>query len=192
VSAEGVRFSGDSAHVVAPIAPGMKQLSLRYQLPRGAFPVRLPLATGAGVLEVLVGDSAARVEAPGMARTEEVSLEGRVYQRYLAENVPGGALLQVTLAGASPARLLLPLLAIFAAAVALALGTAAGRRAPVLAAVPRPAENGSTPDALAAAIAALDNAVATQTGAARAAHDARRAALKARLVDALAARPSRR
>jgi hypothetical protein len=187
VSAEGVRFSGDSAHVIAPFAPGSKQLVFRYVLPPAAFPLQLPLAAGVGVLEVLIEDPAARVEAPGVARQEAVSLEGRTYQRYLAEDVPVGTALRVIVGDAPRARVWLPVLAILAAAGAMALGARAGRRARAVAAPPSDA--GSTPDAIAAAIAALDNAVDAQpdAAAARATHEERRAELEARLADALAA-----
>ena len=199
VSAEAVRFSGDTAHVIAPFAPGFKQLVLRYELAGGAFPLRVPLADEVAVLEVLLEEDSARVAAPGLIRQEAVSLEGRRYQRYLAERVPAGTMLEVAVAGTPSGRSGGTAIAVLmAAAAALALGTLAGRRAAVSMApvaggdLPRGDED-ATPDAIAAAIAAIDNVVdATPRDGAREAHAGRRAELKARLDAALArARPPR-
>ena len=92
IAAEAVRFGGDSLHVTAPFAPGLRQLVLRYELPKDAFPLSLPVAEEVGVLEVLLEDSTARAEAPGLTREEPVSLEGRRYERFLAQGVAPGAI----------------------------------------------------------------------------------------------------
>jgi hypothetical protein len=196
VSAEAVRFAGDTARVIAPFAPGFKQLVLRYELSGGAFPLRLPLADEVTVLEVLLEEASARVVAPGLARQDAVSLEGRQYQRYLAERVPAGAIVDVAV-DAAPSRRFggVAVGVLFAAAAALALGTVAGRRAAPAAAWLTASDDTTTPDALAAAIAALDNVMDGSARAGTAARDtysARRAELKARLTAALArARASR-
>ena len=76
------------AQVFAPFAPGLKQLSFAYELPLSAFPLTRTLPTGATVLEALVEEPGARVEAPKMRQVDPVIVEGRSFARYLAQDVP--------------------------------------------------------------------------------------------------------
>jgi hypothetical protein len=179
-----VRFEEGEARVFAPFAPGLKQLVLTYLLPGQAFPLSTG-AGGVGTLEALLEETTALASAPRLARQNPVTLEGRTYQRYVAQDLPSDARLLVSVTpprGASP----LPLGGLIAATAAvLALGFVAGRRHG-----PAPALAGIDAGALASAVAALDavhGGQASPTEAETAVYARRRAELKARLISALPA-----
>jgi hypothetical protein len=193
LTAEALRFQEGEAIVVAPFAPGVKQVVLAYELPPSARNMTLPIDQLTGTLELLVEASGVTAAGGGLQRQETVSMEGRSFERFLGRDVPAGTMLRLTLpsAGASwgRARGLVP---IALAALALTLGMLWSRRgrtgvtAPVAMAVRQVSPD--DPDTLAQAIAALDAVRDTRPDAGPAALEAlqrRRAGLKARLVAAL-------
>jgi hypothetical protein len=96
ISADAVAVVRNTAQVFAPFAPGLKQLSFNYQLPADAFPLARTLTAGATVLEVLVEEPGARVEAPRVRQVNSVAMEGRAFARYLAQDVPANAVVRVS------------------------------------------------------------------------------------------------
>ncbi len=86
----------------AALAPGLKQLSISYSVAEKDFPLEFAITDGAVVLEVLLEEPEARVNGANLVVSEPVALEGRQFQRYLAQDVragnsivveaPGGAL----------------------------------------------------------------------------------------------------
>src|SRR3712207_1180027 len=84
-------------HVFAPIAPGLKQLSFAYTLPRGAFPLSVPVERATEVLEVLLQDSAGAVSGAGLREQPPVAVQGGIMRRFLAQNVPANAVARVDL-----------------------------------------------------------------------------------------------
>jgi hypothetical protein len=92
-----VQFAGNEARVIAPMAPGVRQLVLQYVLPATAFPVSLNLAKAVTVLEVLLEEPDATAElAPGtLSGVESVTTDGRTFRRALSRTVPEGAVLQI-------------------------------------------------------------------------------------------------
>ncbi len=96
ISADAVTVAAHRAQVFAPFAPGLKQLSFAYELPAAAFPLKRVLPTGATVLEALVEEPGARVEAPKMRQVDPVVVEGRSFARYLAQDVPADAVIRVS------------------------------------------------------------------------------------------------
>ncbi len=79
------------AQLFAPVAPGLKQVSFRYQLPVRRFPVEIELAVPASVLEVLVEEPQARVTGATLKEVATGEAEGRTFRRFLAQDVAKGA-----------------------------------------------------------------------------------------------------
>jgi hypothetical protein len=117
VPADAIATARGRAQVFAPFAPGLKQLSFGYALPATAFPVRLPVGNPTSVLEVLLEEPGARVEAPGLREVNPVAVSGRTFRRYLAQDVPAAAVVRIMIPAA--ARNIRPL---FIAAVLASLG----------------------------------------------------------------------
>jgi hypothetical protein len=90
-----VTVEGTTAMVMAPIAPGVRQLVLTYELGAGVFPLALGLDTPAEVLEVLLEESAGRVEGGALESLGMVKVEGRDFVRYLGRDVPAGAAVSI-------------------------------------------------------------------------------------------------
>jgi hypothetical protein len=182
-------------HLFAPVAPGLKQLSFRYELPRDAFPLTVPITEPVGVLEVVADDPGARVSGAALRERPPVRSEGRTFKRFLAQDVPRNAVVRIELTagdGAMRGATVALLGALFAAAAAgaLAIALRPGRARPA----PAPAAPREESEVLVRAIAELDDRFEDEpapANAARAAYEADRRALKERLREALARDPRR-
>jgi hypothetical protein len=187
LSPEAIVREGDTVKVLAPLAPGQKQLSLEY----GVTPVRgkleFPVGPDAGPVNLLVEERNARVSGGTLVLADSQVIEGRSFRRY-AGNVPAGGtvVLAVGAAGAAAAtRVALPVLV---GAVAVMLAAAAWWI------IRRPARRASArlPEQMLDAIAALDARYAGREPETAAdewrRYVAERAQLKAELERALAAR----
>jgi hypothetical protein len=195
VSEGGLVMRDGRVHLFAPVAPGLKQLSFRYELPPDAFPLTVPITELVGILEVVVDDPGARVTGAGLRELRPVRSEGRTFKRFLSQDVPRNAVVRIELAagGGTTRGVTVAILgALFAAAAggAFALSIKRGRG--------RPGPTSAVPHAesqvLIRAIAELDarfEGELAPAGASRAAYEAERHALKERLREALARDPSR-
>lgn len=200
ISPRAVRASGGRVEVVAPMAPGLKQLSFSYRVPAKDFPLAIPMTRPVGVLEVLAEDPRAVVSGPKLKPAEAVTIEGRKFARYLGEDEPANAVLKVespTVATASHQQRYLTILAIVLAALMLgALGIGLMRRRvppPLIVGQPAPLVVGDDAERLAREIASLDSEFELEqhpSSDARAAYEQRRDALKQSLARALDARRS--
>lgn len=195
VSEGGLIMRDGRVLLFAPVAPGLKQLSFRYELPRDAFPLTVPITEPVGVLEVVADDPGARVSGAGLREMPPVQSEGRTFKRFLAQDVARNTVVRVELAaGVKPVRgaTVALLGALFAAAAggALTLAIVRGRRrSPAARVAPR-----TESEALVRAIAELDEQFEgepTPAVARRAAYEAERGVLKERLRAALARDPGR-
>jgi hypothetical protein len=192
VPAEAVKFERGRARVFAPIAPGVKQFSFHYRLPLGKGPIAIPSLAPSGVLEVLVEDMAGNASGASLKAMASVNIEGRRFKRFLAQDAPANAVITVLAPtqgnGAFSVRMAIVIVAIGAAMLA-GLGASLMRRGPLIA---RAHETGEAdPDAIARAIAALDDAFERKEAPSddeRADHYESRARMKARLTAALARR----
>ena len=120
LSPDAVVRSGDTVKVLAPLAPGQKELSLEYSV----TPVRgkLEFAVGSGgPVNLLVEEPNARVSGGTLALADSQVIEGRSFRRFRGDVPAGGTVvLAVGAAGAAAAsRLALPTL-VGAVAVLLA------------------------------------------------------------------------
>lgn len=190
-------FATDRGRVLvyAPIAPGIKQFSFSYRVPADAFPVRMEAADGAVVLEVLVEAPQASVTGASLAAVAPVTLEGRNFRRFLAQDVrPGSGFVIEVPAGGITTRngFIAALLAGIGCLMLLALTRAMRRRGAEQAAALAKAEAPPLPDRLAQEVAALDARFAREaepSEAVRRAYERRRAELTAALAAALCEAP---
>ena len=187
LSPEAIVREGDTVKVLAPLAPGQKQLSLEYSVAPVRGRLEFPVGPDGGAVNLLVEERSARVSGGTLALADSQVIEGRSFRRYTG-NVPAGGtvVIAVGTAGAAAAtRVALPVLV---GAVAVALAAAAwwiirrsSRRAPAL-----------RPEQMLDAIAALDARYAGRESETAdnewGRYTAERARLKAELERALAAR----
>jgi hypothetical protein len=185
LSPDAIVRNGDTVNVLAPLAPGQKQLSLEYSVTPVSGRIEFPVGSG-GRVDLLVEERDARVTGGTLALADSQVIESRSFRRYTG-NVPAGAsiVLAVGAAGAAAvSRLVLPVL-VGAVAVLLAgaawwlLGRRSGRTFALV------------PEQMLDAIAALDARYAGRESEIAAdewgRYAAERARLKAELERALAA-----
>ncbi|MDB4880546.1 MAG: hypothetical protein JWL60_1992 [Gemmatimonadetes bacterium] len=142
--------------MLAPFNPGIKQLSYSYTMPPGAFPLQLTLEAGTGVLEVLLEEEGAQVRGASLRSEGSVTTAGRTFKRFLGQGAPKGETLRIdvpVVAASTRVRVLMGLAVVMAVAMAAALLRALRRRGSAVRVAPAAA---ARPEALAAAIAALD------------------------------------
>ena len=194
VSADAISFKNGRVLAFAPFAPGLKQVSFSYSLPADAFPLRIPVEKPTQVLEVLLEEPGGKATGAGLKAQGPVDAEGRVFQRFLAQDAAPSGIVTVTLPEKSEtSRAFYILLIALAVGVAMLIGLARAFTRRSTATV-RPRLGADEPDVLARQIAALDAAFEGEGAAseeARAAYTERRARLKERLSDALARRAGR-
>lgn len=97
-SGGAVRFEHGRARLSAPFAPGLKQFSYSYDVPvdaEYAFMVDGPT----DVLEVLVEDALGRADGAGLASAGPTTTGGRTFARFIAQDVPAGAVVRVSAPG---------------------------------------------------------------------------------------------
>ncbi len=87
VPAGAVTFQDGKALVFAPIAPGLKQLAMTYEVPASSFPLRVPVDRPTQVLEVLIEEPKGVVTGASLKEVEPVSLERRSFRRFLGSDV---------------------------------------------------------------------------------------------------------
>jgi hypothetical protein len=181
--------------VFASMSPGIRQLAFSYSVPAEDFPLTIPIADTVGVFEVLLEDPRASVSGGGLAEQEAVTLEGRTFRRFLAQDVPPTAAVTIDVGPPTAPRgnrVMWTLMFVAAAIMAVALAFALTRRRQERAARGAPSAATEPPaDSayLARAIADLDEAfarTASPSDADREAYRQRRALLKTRLTAALA------
>jgi hypothetical protein len=192
IAAEAVKFVKGKVQVFAPLAPGIKQLSIHYRIPFNKEPVSFPVLSPTAVLEVLVEDTEGSATGAKLKKMASVNLEGRPFKRFLAQDTPGNDVVTV-IAPTNTSRTLSTRMAIvilgIGAAMLAGLAASLMRRGPLVA---RAHElDGTDPDEIARKIAALDDAfekIESPTADDRADHYESRARLKSKLTSAIARR----
>jgi len=191
VAASSLRARDGRVELVAPFAPGVKQLSFTYRLGADAFPLEITLDRPNALLEVLVEEPLAQVRSAALRSQGTATTEGRTFKRFLAQNAPEGERVRIEVPSSGASTRTTVVVALFVAvtvAMISALWIAYRRGASARRVVAEPRDS---VESLAGAIATLD--------ARHAAHDAslsddeyaaQRTALKARLSAMLAAGPA--
>ena len=192
IAAEAVKFVKGKVQVFAPLAPGIKQLSIHYRIPFSKDPISFPVLTKTAVLEVLVEDVDGNASGAKLKKMASVNLEGRPFKRFLAQDTPGNDVVTVV-APTNTSRTLSTRMAIvilgIGAAMLAGLAASLMRKGPLVA---RARElDGTDPDEIARKIAALDDAFEKKESPSddeRADHYESRARLKSKLTSAIARR----
>jgi hypothetical protein len=178
------------------LSPGIRQVAFTYELPASAFPLNLPVSGSVGVLEVLIQEPTARVQAASLREVPSVNADGKIFRRFLAQDLPPGASLRVEVPRMTVSErqsiyrvVLMAIVALMLAALGATLfrgrRRALGRAAPSSSSAPEPRSR-----VLVRAIATLDDDFdrsAAGEGSARDEYEATRASLKRELSEALAA-----
>lgn len=195
IAASAMTLSGTTVGLFAPVSPGIRQVAFTYDLPASAFPLSVPVERPTGILEVMVEDPSARVQGPHLREVAPVNAEGRIFRRFLAQDVGAEAVVRIDLpraVGPGRERVYLGVGAIIVAAMLAALFVASrrSRRFPLPPTSPVAAELRES-HVLAQRIAELDAdferiAALERDDGKRSSYEERRAELKRRLADALA------
>ena len=194
ISPSMTKVTDDHLDVFSPISPGIRQVSFTYTLGPDAFPMTMPVVDTASVFELLIQEQAALVDGGGFTEVAPVQQEGVPFRRLLAQNVPARTVLNFNMPkptsrlGRNGVRVIAWTISI---AMLLALAFVFWkRRRPRATAVAR--DDGSDQvEALVGELARMDvdfERRGAVSDAERAEFADRRAALKARLNAALAAR----
>lgn len=192
LSVRAVRESRGRVAIVAPFAPGLKQVSFTYTLPGSAFPLSLPMDHAAAVLEVLLEEPSGRVTGGSLVPVAPASIEGRTFVRFLAQDVEPNTVIRIAIPQAALPRadrrllvgIAIAIAALMLAALAVFLARARARPAAVVPVI-------DASERLAREIARLDVEFAREdapAAGARERYESRRAALKRELVALLDAR----
>jgi hypothetical protein len=186
VAASSIEQRGDRVVLLSPFGPGVKQLSFTYALAPRAFPLVISFDRLNSVLEVLLEEPGAQVRGKSLRAQGTATTQGRTFKRFLAQGVQPGEEIRIevpsTTADARDSvvtALAIGLVLAMVGALAVAYRRGTGARAVVV--------SRDGPDALVAAIAALDaRREANDPALSPESYIAERAALKARLAAALA------
>jgi len=89
-SRDALARRGDSVIVVAPFAPGEKQLTVQYLIPSGRTAVELPFGRPGAAINVLAEETGVRVTGSGVALADSQVLQGRSFRRWTGVAQPGG------------------------------------------------------------------------------------------------------
>jgi hypothetical protein len=102
-SRDALARRGDSVVVIAPFAPGEKQLTVQYLIPSNRTVVALPFDRPGASINVLAEESGARVTGAGVVLADSQVLQGRSFRRWTGVAQPGG-MVQIVLprAGRTP------------------------------------------------------------------------------------------
>ena len=190
LSPDAITTEEGRLRLVAPVAPGIKQISYSYQLPATSFPLTLAIEDSLPLLEVLLEDPAGTVTGASLALSDTVTMDGRTFRRFLARDAAAGtARVAVAAAGADRRT-------VYFTSVVLALGLlmllALGRsvrRRPAPVPLGWNGDLGPTPEELARRIAALDASFQRRRAPSveeRQEYERLRGGLKAQLTDAIA------
>jgi hypothetical protein len=190
LSPDAVVRVGDTVRVLAPLAPGQKQLSIAYATVPVAGRLVFPVGPAETPLNLLVEEPGARVTGGTLALADPQVIEGRSFRRF-SGRVPAGGSVTLTVPagpGAAARRILTGLVG----GLALALGAAAvwlvrrPRRPATLPAPGQPDETARLLDAIAMLDARYAGREADVAPDEWRRYTDERAALKARLEHALA------
>ena len=191
ISAESAAFSNGKAQVFAPLAPGVKQFSFSYRLPGAQRTLTMTVPVPTAVVEVLIEDIAGTAVGGGLKGMPAVTIDGRRFNRFLAQDVAANSVIEVRAPTHGGFIVSLRTAIIFVAVGALLLlmlSRGYVRRSRILGAR---AGRAVDTEVLARQIAILDDAfekISQPSASQRADHYETRARLKAQLTASLAAR----
>jgi len=158
LAAGAISRRGTTVGLYVPLSPGIRQIAFTYELPASAFPLTIPVERPTGVFELLIQEPTARVEGPSLREMAPVTTDGRVFRRFLAQDLSASAVMRIDMprvVGAERERVYFGVGIALLAAMVVSLVFAARRHAPRRAvAMPQSVESRSR--VLIRTIAALD------------------------------------
>ncbi len=93
LSHEAVVQGPSAVSVFAPLAPGDRQLTLRYALPRADGTIVWPFSQRASGVELLVEEDAATVVAASLEQADSTTIDGRSFRRWAGAVAAGDSIL---------------------------------------------------------------------------------------------------
>jgi hypothetical protein len=123
LSPDAIVRQGDTVKVLAPLAPGQKQLSLEYSVTPVRGKLEFAVGPGGGPVNLLVEERDARVSGGTLALADSQVIEGRSFRRYTGD-VPAGGTVVLAVGDAGPAAATRRALPALVGAVAVALAAA--------------------------------------------------------------------
>ena len=125
VPADATGTAPGQLKVFAPFAPGLKQLSFSYRIPKESFPLSFSLERASDVLEVLVEEPSATVSGAALQNTGPIAADSRTFKRFLGQNIAAGGQLTISVPGTMGGKTSAYIIGIvFAVGVALLAGLA--------------------------------------------------------------------
>jgi hypothetical protein len=195
IAPSAISFTGGVVRLYAPVSPGARQLSYAFQVPKAALPLSFSIEQPTSVLEVLLEEPRVTVTGGNLAEVAPTTSGGRSFRRFLGQNIPAQSVVQIDVPftlGDTRSRFFIAIAVVCGAAMLGAILFATrGRRVPARAA---PTYSPAA-DELLQTITQLDARFEQANGATedqRAAYEAERGRLKARLAAALAEEPQPR
>jgi hypothetical protein len=88
----------DSVIIIAPFAPGEKQLTVQYLIPSNRSSIEVAFARSGAAINVLAEETGVRVSGSGVALADSQMLQGRSFHRWTGVAQPG-AMVQILLPG---------------------------------------------------------------------------------------------
>ena len=106
-SRDALARRGDSVVMIAPFAPGEKQLTVQYLNPSNHPVMELPFDRSGIAINVLAEETGVKVSGSGVALADTQVLQGRSFQRWSGVSQPGGVVrIQLPRTGRTPSWLL--------------------------------------------------------------------------------------
>ncbi|MBA3496545.1 MAG: hypothetical protein H0T86_05520, partial [Gemmatimonadales bacterium] len=100
LSPDAIVRQGDTVEVLAPLAPGQKQLSLEYAVVPRRGRIEFPVGSGGSPVNLLVEERDVRVSGGTLALADSQVIEGRSFRRWTGQVPAGGAVTLVFVGGA--------------------------------------------------------------------------------------------
>lgn len=88
VAADAITVRDGRVEIRAPVAPGLRQIAFSYMMPGSATVLRFPVERATPVLEVLAEEPMARVTGSAVVEVDPVTIDGRGFKRFLAQDPP--------------------------------------------------------------------------------------------------------
>lgn len=93
LSHEAIVLGPATVSIFAPLAPGDRQLTLRYALPRTAGTLVWPFGQAASGVELLVEEDDATVSTPSLDQVDSTIIDGRRFRRWAGSMAAGDSIL---------------------------------------------------------------------------------------------------
>jgi hypothetical protein len=94
VSGDAMTLRNDSVLLLAPVAPGEKQLLYTYQIPPGPGKVQIPLGDSIATVNVLLEEFDRTVSGGEIAKADSQTIEGRSFRQW-AGPAPAGSVVTI-------------------------------------------------------------------------------------------------